>query len=150
MSSAFSIPLESDDQFLDLCASFSKIEGTTLLASSEQEGLSYLSLIPYDVIAIPYFARDPWEILKERLGTFNELSKLPLWTGFLSYEMGAFVDKDKAIPFHKSSYPLAYFQKSALIAIYSKKVLTLVKRDEAIPHLSSEQKVLFKKLKNVN
>lgn len=90
--------------------------------------MTALALFPHEEIKVEHGLNNPWEVLKEQLGSFEpkQENPLPKWMGFLSYEMGAFAFSDVSIPFHVSRYPLAHFFKHSLYLLLSQNTITLV------------------------
>ena len=40
---------------------------------------------------------------------------VPEWIGFLGYEMGAYSDQNKLLPYYRSTFPYSYFQRCAVV-----------------------------------
>src|SRR5262249_33309242 len=108
--------------------------GTCLLYSGgqfESAKQSFLCLFPFDFIWIqnntqwkanlnPYSRIElslpnPWDALKKLLPPPSHHLPYPEWMGFLSYEMGAFSDREKKLPYHGSQMPDAYLQRCAVV-----------------------------------
>lgn len=94
-----------------------KMPGSMLFYSGgEGDAAHYhwIALFPFQTIHIHAEERNPWNELKKRVGVefSHSGSPIPLWWGFLSYEMGCFADRDKYLkPRPGSPLPLAYFQR---------------------------------------
>lgn len=133
----------SSEAFLKWGELLSSISGTSFLYSGgslDCAERSYLFLLPFQKIEINSHGNafklenmlgeypkvimaveDPWEALKDQLKLNSSLSVLPEWVGFFSYEMGAFADFDKKVPYYNLNLPFAYFQRSACLAVHDKK-----------------------------
>lgn len=111
---------------------FSDFFGTTLLFSNTEsvEASSTLFLFPHQIIEIDFQEQDPWSRLKKEMGNFKTSSPYPMWSGYLSYEMGAYTDPKQILPFSPSQYPLAYFQKSSIQLIQKGGSVTLLIHEE--------------------
>ncbi|SCA64382.1 Aminodeoxychorismate synthase component 1 [Chlamydiales bacterium SCGC AB-751-O23] len=118
----------------DLAESYSGDFGSSLFYSGgevDSSQGSYLCLFPSDFFSVSptsfktsqkEFSYDPlkvnpWELIKEKVGDLNNPSKetIPLWVGYLSYEMGAYSHLYKFLSYHTPSVPLAYFVQPTLI-----------------------------------
>lgn len=128
------------DEFLNTAAHFSDSEGMFLLYSGGC-GVSTLFLFPSRVIRLSQDA--PWEKLEKTITTDE------CWVGFLTYEMGAFSEAKKKIPYFDSELPLAYFQQSRLRATFDHaQSMVTVESDigEALnPHFWKRERVKAKK-----
>jgi para-aminobenzoate synthetase component 1 len=122
------------EELLDICAVFAEEEGTCLFFSGgnfETAKTSYLCLFPKESLWIQekviYHQRlgeaaavlhkdNPWEGLKEFISKgHSSCSSTPEWVGYFGYELGAFSDHDKQIPYQKSSIPDAFFHRPLLV-----------------------------------
>ncbi|WP_068468705.1 aminodeoxychorismate synthase component I [Candidatus Protochlamydia phocaeensis] len=115
---------------------FADYPGTCLLYSGgslDSAKQSFLALFPYESVSVKereirwqsgreaqhYRFSNPWEGLQEvffsRLGTQADSYAF----GFLGYEMGAFADPDKPLPYLQADYtPDAYWERCALVLVY--------------------------------
>ena len=112
----------SSRDFLNLARGFSDFPGTSLLYSGRGEGegfYSFLGLFPQKVVRINLGDKEnPWDCLEQELTLDPRLGDLPQWIGYLSYEMGAFVESDYAVPFEEPSIPLAEFYQAQVLLVY--------------------------------
>jgi para-aminobenzoate synthetase component 1 len=108
---------EARQKLLFAAKKFSEFFGTTLFLSGlEDSSSSYLCLLPYKKIQIEFGNPDPWGFLKKEMGEFKDQdSDFPSWFGYLSYEMGAFIEPHRIINHTPSLYPLALFLKSSVV-----------------------------------
>lgn len=93
-------------ELLEVASFFSHEVGTALFYSGGHEGKSTLFLFPKKWIQV--FPETPWEQLIEETAQGQ-------WQGFLSFEMGAFAEPKKKIPYRKAKIPLAYFQQTSVV-----------------------------------
>ncbi len=100
---------------LELARTHAHQEGTALLYSGgtlDSAKNSFLCLFPKKKVSVQ--AREGcWEELKERL------DDVPFWVGYLGYEMGAFADPDKPLPFFRSSLPDARFYAPSVVVHFN-------------------------------
>lgn len=108
---------EARQKILFAAAKFSDLFGATLFLSGlEDSADSYLCLLPYKQVQIEYGNPDPWGSLKKEMGELKaQGSDFPIWFGYLSYEMGAFIEPKRIVSHTPSLYPLAFFLKSSVI-----------------------------------
>ncbi|MGK5595134.1 MAG: anthranilate synthase component I family protein [Parachlamydiaceae bacterium] len=79
---------------------------------------SFLFLYPTDRVELIYQQGvDPWQSLIDKTPVTSTSIEFPEWVGFLSYELGAFSDTSKQIPYHPHQLPLACFFKPSLTLI---------------------------------
>lgn len=124
------LPIERSS-LLKLGNLFANEYGTCLLYSGgsfDSARFSFLFLFPYDFIWIKEkhqyrkykgetqfaYCSNPWDALLSLLPKFDGTSSIPEWVGFFGYEMGAFSDPEKILPYHEALTPDAYFQRSAV------------------------------------
>lgn len=151
---SFSLSLES---FLTVAGVFSKHEGTALLYSGgdystsnhsflflfpieafsyqKEKGLTSVSIEKQKIIG----KKNPWDLLKEDLSDFNHQDSFPKWVGYFSYEMGYY--SDVLCSFEKSKFPLAFFQRSALVFCLDHKT------EKCTLHFDSENRDLMEEKK---
>lgn len=88
--------------------------GSILLYSGgnyDTSEVSYLFLFPFEKIEILASSENPWGELKEQLQLDqSNACDLPLWVGYLSYELG-YATEEIFTPSDDNSNYLAYFQK---------------------------------------
>lgn len=134
MKFAFSSRALAQQKLKQLAEHFSHLSGTFFLYSSDKDSPSYLLVHPIDSIRLEHGELDPWKKLIETINVEeNSHSNLPYWAGFLSYEMGAFQEPRLILPHERSSYPLAYFQRSYLTLMQKGQELTLYINKSAPP-----------------
>lgn len=95
-----------------------ELPGSVLLCSGGQSDagrVHWAAFFPFETITLKGNEKDPWGRLKARLGSFSTSSPIPLWWGYLSYEMGCFADPEKPLKLRPNTLPLAHFQRSAII-----------------------------------
>lgn len=121
---------------LKLASLFAHQEGTCLLYSGggyESSCCSFLSLFPYEIILQDgnqlsrrhlnscqhrlSTSHNPWDALKELLPETFDRMPYPEWTGYFSYEMGAFSDKEKRIPHIPAETPCLYLQRCSILIV---------------------------------
>lgn len=119
---------------INLAQLFAYEEGTCLLFSGgffETSKSSFLCLFPYEFVVIHgekqerYYSdfdhrtsvsrKNPWDALKDLLPEFDPHHDFPEWVGFLGYEMGAFSDPEKILPYSIAPSPEVFLQRSSLI-----------------------------------
>lgn len=113
MTSTLSTTISISDLF-HLAHHFAEEEGTAFLYSGgtlDSAQASYLFLFPYDKITATA-APGCWEKLQKALGSIPEA------VGYLGYEMGAFADRDRKIPFSLSPIADACFYLPSCILRY--------------------------------
>jgi para-aminobenzoate synthetase component I len=97
---------------------FASKEGTCFLYSGgclDSAQTSYLGLFPFETLSIQLNqVSDPWQILK---GFFGNQHPLDYAFGFIGYEMGAFSDFEKRLPYQEAQTPDAYWQRCAVVLI---------------------------------
>lgn len=115
---------------LKLARLFADQEGTALFYSGgnyDTSQSSFLTLFPIETICIAgqkrwrqvhdsghmryAIAQDPWDCLKELLPSKFDRSPYPEWVGFISYEMGAYGEKDKVMAHLPTTIPEVYLQR---------------------------------------
>lgn len=105
-------------QLLEIAGRFADQPGTCLLfsgGSTALSGRSYLCLFPQETLCIPASA-DPWEALRAKIGTGVKCGPdIPAWVGYLSYEMGAFSDREKPLTHALPAEPYAYFYRPSVV-----------------------------------
>jgi para-aminobenzoate synthetase component I len=118
---------EAND-LLKLCSYFASDYGTCLLYSGGNfEGVkqSYLFLFPFETFTVAHSSflnkysdfknvivcDDVFKLLNQKITDH-------FWSGFLSYELGAFSDKNERAPFISKNIPLAYFQRCLVVLEY--------------------------------
>jgi para-aminobenzoate synthetase component 1 len=131
MISTFTVSHYKPESLLLLAEQFADFPGTCLLYSGgsfETSQQSYLALFPYETVIIRekqlthiresnihhQLLDNPWDGLK---AYFQNRHPLDYAFGFIGYEMGAFSDEDKQLPYRPSSLPDAYWQYYALVII---------------------------------
>lgn len=155
------------NNLLSLARLFAHEEGTLLFYSGgefQTSNRSFLCLFPYEFIWIHgnkkirshahgeniSFSKfeNPWDALKELLSNFSDDNSFPEWMGFLTYEMGAFSDPDKQLPFYPSNIPEAYFQRCALVLVvdHNKEESTVLIADQGEYFLNEQQKEWLNRL----
>ena len=146
---------------MNLAGFFSDQIGTCLLYSGgnfESAKKSYLFLFPYDFIWIKggkqwrtnlgtqkktylsFF--NPWDAYKLLLPEFDSHKQFPEWVGFFSYEMGAFSDQEKRLPYQYKDSPESYMQRSAVMLMVDHQTEqgTLIIADQADYVLEEKQR----------
>ena len=121
------------DELLKVAQFFSGISGSVLLYSGgslDCAQRSLLFLFPDESLScvegcwrwhrhgqkeIYLHGDDPWETLKARMTFDTGGVSYPSWVGFLGYEMGAFSDREKRLPYLAARTPDAYFQRCAVV-----------------------------------
>lgn len=99
------------DELLGLARKYADLPGTTLFYSGgvfESSQRSYLCLYPKKKIVAP--DHDPWSLPISYSGR-----QYPEWVGYFSYEIGAFSDPEKRIPYSKSDLPFALFYQPSTV-----------------------------------
>lgn len=130
---------------LALVARYSEQQGCCLLYSGSHatgEGTSYFFLKLLQEVIVDG-QKDPWKALEEQL-LFPEKTteSLPLWVGFLSYELGAYSDLDIILPHTRSTMlPLAHFCRYLFIlqVDHTVNLATLWQATEFLEPLSSQE-----------
>ncbi len=121
----------SRDGLLALANAYSDQPGTCLLYSGgdlDSAQCSYLCLFPKKTIVVDSDDQDPWSLPL----TFSGKS-VPEWVGYFSYEMGAFSDQDKRIPFQPPQIPLAlFYSPSVVVEVDHRTGKTIVHSDESL------------------
>lgn len=147
---------------LNLSSVFSEEKGTCLFFSGgayETAKKSHLCLFPPESAWIeerktyhlkpgndkPEISRfdDPWDGLKNIISNVDSnLSSTPDWVGYLGYEIGAFSDPEKQIPYQPSPIPDAYFLRPTVVLSvdHTSGLSTLYTREEGLFYLSMDQK----------
>lgn len=100
----------SESELLELAKLHQKSPGTVLLYSGgpqDSAKQSYLFIEPTETLTIN--SQDPWGELNTRLKLSHHPENAPEWVGYLTYEMGAFSDRE--LPYYPPSIPLAQFFK---------------------------------------
>lgn len=103
----------SKEELLQLASEYKNAPGTVLLhscGSHAESNRSFLCINPITCLTIaddPH--KNPWDTLKNYLNFSKKPSSTPRWVGYFAYEMGAFGDLDKNLPYEKPSIPLAQF-----------------------------------------
>lgn len=131
MCTSDSFPL-TPEQLINLSSHFAGEEGTALLFSGGDyfgSKSSFLCLFPYEWIQVKgtevtlstmqeemksFHSDNPWDVLKELVQP-NETHDFPEWIGYFGYELGAFADHEKRIPFSRANTPDAYLQRCAVV-----------------------------------
>jgi para-aminobenzoate synthetase component 1 len=101
-------------ELLELAKLHQESPGTVLLYSGgpqDSAKQSFLFLDPSETITIYADDRNPWEALNTHLKLSNNPENCPEWVGYLSYEMGAFSDPERPLPYYPPTIPLAQFFK---------------------------------------
>lgn len=75
---------------------------------------SFLGLFPIEECCLNKGSPSLWSDLQKTIGEGSS-SSLPDWMGYLSYEMGAYVDPSLALPYEKSSLPFAHFFRPGIL-----------------------------------
>lgn len=142
LNASFELPFYDPDYLMSLAEQFQKNVGTQFFYSAIEENVpskTYLCLFPIEQVLLFLPAsfdkrtqvfwhqgslckkiaspKNPWEVLKEFL-VFPEKSVVGseiVWSGYLSYEMGAFSDPMIVASYALGQNPDAYFQKSACV-----------------------------------
>lgn len=110
---------------LKLANYFSKLAGTCLFLTPGNNGCSYLTAFPWQILQVQggrqtltdcngirvLTESDPWEGLKNLMQQGNSKSSLPEWVGYFSYEMGGCNE----IQCPHFGQPEAWLQRSAVI-----------------------------------
>lgn len=160
----------SQGDLLNLGSFFSEEMGTCLLFSGgtyETADQSYLCLFPFEKLWIQerniYHLKqghdkpdvltleNPWDGLKAVTSTSSsKFASIPDWVGYLGYELGAFSDPEKQLPYQSSMIPDAYFFRHSVILTVEHKTgkVKLFTREEDSTHLSGEQKKFVRSLSN--
>lgn len=119
------------ETLLKLAAFFSKEEGTCLLYSGgdlDSANCSFLFLFPFEKVEISEEIDEQkrWELLQSHLIFDKGHLKVPLWAGFLSYEMAKPSSSFQKLPF-------VYFQRSAVTFVldHIRDSLTIYLAEEA-------------------
>lgn len=134
---------------LALAAHYCAEEGVSLLYSGSHAsgaGVSYFFLRPLQEVVVDT-EKDPWKALEELL-PFPEgpAEPLPLWVGFLSYELGAYSDLDVVLPHTRSTaLPLAHFCRYAFVlqVDHTSNLATLWQATEPSEALCTQQQELY-------
>jgi para-aminobenzoate synthetase component I len=103
----------SREEFLALARAYSAQPGTTLFYSGgaySSSRCSFLCLSPEESIVVSSFDKHPWNMQLDFSGC-----SYPEWVGYFSYEMGAFSDPDKQVPYSVPKIPLAFFYKPSIV-----------------------------------
>jgi para-aminobenzoate synthetase component I len=156
---------------LNLTQLFAAEEGTCLLYSGgtlETAQHSFLCLFPYDFIWIQGDKQvryrpdgecrtvvtmdNPWDALKALLPKFNKKDPIPEWIGFFGYEMGAFSDPEKKLPYRSALSPDVYLQRCAIVLAvdHHKNSGHLYISDQAEYFLREEQRQWLERLVDPN
>lgn len=131
------------DNFLKLATHFKNYTPLTILTSHEKNKPSFIFLLPLQEIEISD-PNHPWENLKRQLYFDNTTSSdSPQWSGFLSYELGAFSDPDKTLEFKNTPLPYAYFFKAACVIEHFDQNITITLFDESYELLSIVDQNIF-------
>lgn len=104
----------SEEELLELSKLHQKSSGTVLLYSGGPQDSAKQSILfsePSETITIYADNRNPWDVLNTHLKFSNNPDNAPEWVGYLSYEMGAFSDQERPLPYYAPSIPLAQFFK---------------------------------------
>lgn len=129
---------------------FADWPGTCLLLSGgvvDSAQVSFLALFPYDTITINNFSLvNPWDELKDFFSSLKDDYAF----GFLGYEMGAFSDVDKRLPYYAANTPNAYWQKCAIVAKcdHHTHQTHVIYNEEAFIHLSGDEAQWARRLTN--
>ncbi len=143
------------EDILSLAQFFSPYEGTALFFSGSHLNSakqSLLFLFPFKRITIDHTIlphTHPWDSLREQINDFDSTTMdYPTWSGFLTYEMGAFSEEDITLDYHPGSLPFCFFQKCACTIVYdhAKKEGELYSNLAKISVLSNEEQNWLKKL----
>lgn len=103
----------SEKELLELAKAHQESPGTVLLYSGgpqDSAKQSFLFLEPSETLTITNEA-NPWDSLNKQLKLSHCPSNAPEWVGYISYEMGAFADPERPLPYYPPSIPLAQFFK---------------------------------------
>lgn len=157
------------ETFINIARLFSKEKGTALLCSGGEFPLSkksFLALFPFETISVHadkqqkfYLGQNgiqlnenPWDGLKKFLGEEASPYDLPRWIGYLSYEMGAFVDPLLTIEHCLPEIPLAFFQRHALVLVFdhTAHACFLYQDLEAIDYLGSIESTMIRRLEDIS
>lgn len=104
----------SESELLELAKVHHESPGTVLLysgGSQDSAKQSFLFVEPSETITIFPNETHPWESLNKQLKLSHNPENTPEWVGYLSYEMGAFSDPERPLPYYAPSIPLAQFSK---------------------------------------
>lgn len=122
------------EALIALAAHFADVEGSAFFYSGGEGPCakqSLLFLFPQEKITV-----DPtvgsWDELIEKV---HSTSLFPQWAGFVGYEMGAFADSDKRIPFTSSALSGSCFYRYACVCLFdhAKQELTVVSYEKHPP-----------------
>lgn len=124
----------SPQVLLNLASFFQDEQGTCLLYSGgafDSAKKSFLCLFPYDYIRIQghkqwrysqgnekrtlLSMKNPWDALRALIPEFDNENPFPEWVGFLGYEMGAFSDFEKELPYQPAKSPDTYLQRCTIV-----------------------------------
>lgn len=132
-------------ELLALARRYCEDEGVSLLYSGSHatgEGVSYFFLKPLQEVVVDT-GKDPWKALEGQLLFPKEATEpLPLWVGFLSYELGAYSDLDIVLPHIRSiALPLAHFCRYAFVlqVDHTTDLAALWQATEPLEGLSTQQ-----------
>ena len=105
-------------QLLEICKDVAHIPGFCLLFSTQQSSTSkqcFFSCFPSEKFTILPQNNDPWHhldtFIHQKVKTYPFF--FPVWMGYLSYELGAYID-DSLNYQPKTSLPLASFYKGSI------------------------------------
>lgn len=99
------------EQLLAIAGRYADLPGTSLFYSGgsfDSAQKSFLCLFPIRKVSAS--SDTPWNLALPFSG-----KPYPEWTGFFSYEMGAFSDPDKSIPHFQSELPYAVFYQPSVV-----------------------------------
>lgn len=140
-----SFPNLSRTQFLRHLAPLAQQPGAILLLSGgsrDSAQRSYFGAFPLEEITVTgkgALGENPWDQLSQKVGPLKDDDGLPLWWGHLSYEMGAYAERDKELQLANSAIPDAHFQRCGLVIVFDHLEGEIsVRFDESIGHLKQQ------------
>ncbi len=106
----------SREDILKAARFFAEWPGTCVLYSGgtfDSAQTSYLGLFPYESITVRHSKGNPWDTVR---GFFDGRDDARAF-GFFGYEMGAFSDDSKRLPYQPAVTPDAYWQRCGVVLI---------------------------------
>jgi para-aminobenzoate synthetase component I len=160
MEKSFVLSNVTTDCFFQLAHHFSNQPGTFFLYSGSSldcAQASFLALFPFETLSveenfytiwrgkqlIKQASEHPWLALNQWQQTFAKQNPKQMAFGWLSYEMGYFADPDHCLIPFKTTLPLAYWQRHAIVITFHHAIheITIQINEEALSYLTPSEQV---------